>query len=70
MTISINGICTYENNKPVDFVELDDWLKQREIYDKLRKINFFKNFFQWKTIKIWQKRYLTVKRKFAQEQLG
>lgn len=26
-TISANGICSYVDNKPVDFVSLDEWLK-------------------------------------------
>lgn len=53
----------------MDFVKLEDWLKQREIYDKIKQLNFFRNFFAWKTVKLWQKCYLGTKRKFAQEKL-
>ena len=32
-TISIKGLCHYVNGKPVEFISLANWLKERDTYD-------------------------------------
>lgn len=32
-TISMKGLCHYKNGKPVEFIGLSYWLKERETYD-------------------------------------
>lgn len=69
MTISSKGICTFIDGKPQDFTPLNEWLNNRETFDKIKQLNFFKNFVEWKTIKIWRKTYVLNRKKFALEKL-
>lgn len=32
-TVSKRGLCHYMNGKPVDYIQLASWLKERETYD-------------------------------------
>ena len=36
-TLSSKGITTYLNDEPVEFITLNDWLADRENYNKIRK---------------------------------
>ena len=49
-TISVKGLCRFKEGKPVEFIALTDWLKERETYDKIRKLGFFADFSKWKTV--------------------
>lgn len=34
-TISKKGLCHYVNGKPIEFINLAYWLKERETYDQI-----------------------------------
>ncbi len=53
------------DNKSVEFIELNDWIKERETYDKIRGLDFFNNFLEWKTVKLWRQSYLSYKKHHA-----
>lgn len=54
-TISKKGFSHYVNGKPCDFIALAFWLKEREIYDQIKSLKFFKKFRKWKTLRMWKK---------------
>lgn len=60
-TISVKGICRFVNDNPVDFIGLQEWIQERETYDKIMNLSFFANFRKWKTLKIWSKNYKSFK---------
>jgi hypothetical protein len=68
-TISIKGLCHFRDGKPVEFIGLVDWLKERETYDKIKNLAFFANFRKWKTLKMWSKNYKSFKQKVAKKSL-
>lgn len=35
---------------------MHEWLEEKEIYEKIKKLNFFSRFRRWKTIKMWIKK--------------
>ncbi|MFO0131579.1 MAG: hypothetical protein ACK52J_03450 [bacterium] len=38
-----------------EFIRIEDWEKEAKFFDKLRKIQFFKEYKIWKTFYIWKK---------------
>lgn len=54
-TISKKGLCHYDNGKPLEFIVLANWLKERETYDQIKSLTFFTKFRKWKTLKMWKK---------------
>lgn len=54
-TISKKGLCHYDNGKPLEFIQLANWLKERETYDQIKSLTFFTKFRKWKTLKMWKK---------------
>ena len=63
-TLSEKGVSKFENNMPVEFVSLKDWLKEREQYNSIKQLSFFKKFRRWRTLKKWIK-ILRAKKKDA-----
>ena len=61
-TISKKGLCHYENGKPNEFIPLAIWLKERETYDRIKSLKFFKKFRKWKTLKMWKRNIIRTKR--------
>ena len=68
-TISIKGLCRFKEGRPVEFIGLNEWLKERETYDKIRNLGFFADFLKWKTVKLWRKSYKSFKKKVAMKNL-
>ncbi len=64
-TVSIKGLTRFVDGNPVEFIELNDWIKERDTYDKIRGLNFFNNFLEWKTIKLWRQSYQGYKKQNA-----
>ena len=60
-TISFKGLCHYQNGKPIEFISLAYWLKERETYDKIKSLSFFVNFRRWKTLKMWRRNLNKIK---------
>jgi dynein heavy chain len=54
-TLSSKGVTRYEDNVPVEFVHLGDWLKERDQFNAIKNLSFFKKFRKWKTLKKWVK---------------
>jgi dynein heavy chain, axonemal len=54
-TISLKGFCHYKGGKPIEFIPLYKWVKERETYDEIKSLQFFTKFRKWKTLKMWKK---------------
>lgn len=54
-TVSKKGLCYYVNSKPVEFIELEEWVVEKQNYQKIKNLNFFNRFRKWKTVKMWRK---------------
>lgn len=52
-TLSAKGLTRYENNIPIEFVHLGDWLKERDQFNAIKSLSFFRKFRMWKTLKKW-----------------
>lgn len=82
-TLSKKGITTYVDDEPVEFISLNDWIAEKDNYNKIknpsddggktRKMTFFKRFDRWKVIRMWRKKICNKKRervsKILQEKL-
>ena len=73
-TLSKKGITTYVDDEPVEFISLNDWLAEKNNFNKIknpsveegtgkvRKMTFFKRFDRWKVIRMWRKKICNKKR--------
>lgn len=58
-TLSGKGLTYYENNTPIEFISLGQWLIERDSYNHIKEFDFFKKFKKWKFMRMWKK---TIKR--------
>ena len=68
-TISKKGLCHYVNGKPIEFILLEYWLKERENYDHIKSLKFFTKFRRWKTLKMWRRNVIKHKTNNYKRQL-
>lgn len=59
--MSKKGLCYYYENNPKDFQGLNNWLEERSTFDRIKSLNFFRQFRKWKTLKMWNKTILREK---------
>jgi len=50
-TLSSNGVTVYKNNK-VEFVKLDNWLRECSMYIRMKSISFFHKYEKWRSFSL------------------
>ena len=61
-TLSAKGITYYVRNSPIEFITLGDWLIERDSFNHIKELSFFKKFKRWKFLRVWRKNILSRKR--------
>lgn len=59
----------YENDTPVEFISLGQWLIERDSYNHIKELSFFKQFKKWKFMRMWKKTIKQTNRSKAQNSL-
>jgi len=55
-TLSGKGLTLYEQDDiPVEFISLGQWLIERDSYNNIKELPFFKQFKKWKFMRQWKK---------------
>jgi hypothetical protein len=54
-TLSGKGLTLYENDTPIEFLSLGQWLIERDSYNHIKEKYFFKQFKKWKFMRMWKK---------------
>jgi dynein heavy chain len=54
-TLSGKGLTTYNNDTPEEFHSLGQWLIERDSYNHIKDLSFFKQFKTWKFMRMWKK---------------
>jgi dynein heavy chain, axonemal len=54
-TLSGKGLTLYVNDTPIEFLSLGQWLIERDSYNHIKELNFFKKFKKWKFMRMWKK---------------
>ena len=54
-TLSGKGLTLYENDTPIEFLSLGQWLIERDSYNHIKELDFFKKFKKWKFMRMWKK---------------
>lgn len=54
MTISSRGIQQYHDGD-IRFLSMEEWQREFKLYEKIIKIEFFKNYKIWKSFSVWKK---------------
>jgi hypothetical protein len=54
-TLSGKGLTTYEGDKPTEFHSLGQWLIERDSYNHIKDLSFFKQFKTWKFMRSWKR---------------
>jgi hypothetical protein len=54
-TLSGKGLTLYENDTPIEFLSLGQWLIERDSYNHIKELPFFKKFKRWKFMRMWKK---------------
>ena len=57
-TLSSKGLTVYIDKKPREFIKLAEWMNERQRYDVIAEIPFFKNFKIWRIITMWRKNFI------------
>ncbi|KAJ3137918.1 Dynein heavy chain 6, axonemal [Physocladia obscura] len=69
-TISLKGItCIDESSGFSNFTPLKQWLRERNLFNSLLKISFFKRYRLWKSFVVWKRNVLRTKITLAQKKL-
>jgi hypothetical protein len=68
-TLSGKGLTLYENDTPIEFLSLGQWLIERDSYNHIKELNFFKKFKKWKFMRMWKKTIKHQNRMKAQNAL-
>ena len=68
-TLSGKGLTLYENDIPVEFISLGQWLIERDSYNHIKELPFFKKFKRWKFMRMWKKTIKHQNRMKAQNAL-
>ena len=69
-TLSGKGLTLYENDTPVEFISLGQWLIERDSYNSIREFPFFQQFKKWKFMRMWKKIVKKTNRSRAQNKLN
>ena len=68
-TLSGKGLTLYENDTPIEFLSLGQWLIERDSYNHIKEKDFFKKFKKWKFMRMWKKTIKHQNRMKAQNSL-
>jgi len=68
-TLSGKGLTLYENDTPIEFLSLGQWLIERDSYNHIKELDFFKKFKKWKFMRMWKKTIKHQNRMKAQNSL-
>ena len=68
-TLSGKGLTLYENDMPIEFLSLGQWLIERDSYNHIKELDFFKKFKKWKFMRMWKKTIKHMQRMKAQNAL-
>jgi len=69
-TLSAKGLTVYNDKIPKEFIKLSEWIIERQGYNKISQIDFFKNFKIWRILKIWRKNIFKQKKIAYQNELS
>jgi len=68
-TLSGKGLTLYENDTPREYLSLGQWLIERDSYNHIKELSFFKKFKRWKFLRMWKKTIKRQNRVKAQKKL-
>jgi len=69
-TLSAKGLTVYNEKIPKEFIKLSEWIIERQGYNKISQIAFFRNFKIWRILKIWRKNIFKQKKIAYQNELA
>ena len=61
-TLSAKGLTVYVEKKPKEFIKLSEWIIERQAYNFVSDISFFKNFKIWRILKLWRQNIFRKKK--------
>lgn len=68
-TLSGKGLSVHEGDHLTDFISLAQWLLNRDSYNHIKELTFFKKFKKWKFMRIWKDTIKQEQRKKASTRL-
>ena len=68
-TLSGKGLSVHENDQLTEFIPLAQWLINRDSYNHIKELRFFKKFKKWKFMRIWKDTIKQEARKKASTKL-
>ena len=68
-TLSSKGLTLYIDKKPKEFIKLAEWINERQRYNVIAEIPFFKHFKIWRILKMWRKNIFKQKKIAYQNEL-
>jgi hypothetical protein len=64
-TLSKQGMTTFLNGEPVEFVRIENWLAERAQFSQISQKKFFSNFRTWKILRMWRLNILSARRELV-----
>ena len=68
-TLSSKGLTVYQDKKQKEFIKLAEWINERQRYNVIAEIPFFKHFKIWRILKMWRKNIFKQKKIAYQNEL-
>ena len=68
-TMSVHGITHFVDGSNADFTTLDQWEREYQLFDAMRRLNVFKQFRKWKGFSVWRGTVRSTKIRRAQKVL-
>ncbi|KAJ3207853.1 Dynein heavy chain 6, axonemal [Entophlyctis luteolus] len=69
-TLSLAGVACITEMGSSSFTPLKQWLRERQLFNSLLKIPFFKSYRQWKSFVVWKRNVMRTKINKAKKQLA
>ena len=54
MTVSASGIVHFNVNGEATFLTIPEWEREKILFQKVKKIKFFRQYFKWKSFSAWK----------------
>lgn len=54
LTLSSRGVTHYRDGRGVDFLSLQQWKRDQELYTRLASVRFFRDYEKWRMVAMWK----------------
>ncbi|KAL8274014.1 hypothetical protein Esti_002103 [Eimeria stiedai] len=69
LTLSSRGVIHYRDGRGVDFLSLQQWKRDQELYTRLASVRFFRDYEKWRMVAMWKAAMMELRFRTCAEKL-